>query len=299
MKFNQILFPTDFSPNAQAALVHALFHAESFAARLTVLHGLIAGEPSAPHDYLEPDEFSRRMEEVAAVQMKESLEAHKDRALDIYQTTIWGELASELILEYARQHDTDLIVMGTHGRKGLNRFFLGSVAEEVIRNAPCPVMTVRSKAGEARFEPLRHVVVPVDFSPISVEALQIARHVAILHKAKLTLLHVVEEYFYPGGLEAGIAPISEIIPDIKQKRLDMLNQLGQDHIQDEIEFHTVVTSGRASESIVNWADENQADFIALGTHGFGGLNRFFLGSTAERVVRKAQVPVCTIRPVSS
>ncbi len=197
MKIKRILFPTDFSPCADAALTHALFHAEVFDAELHIVHGVVHITEEVPYFNIDPDLIDAKMEEVARAELAESRQFRQDRPFRILKKT-FGALGVNIILEYAAERDCDMIIMGTHGRRFLEHFLLGSVAETVNRMAPCPVMTVRAGKTPMPLSPIRHVLAPIDFSETSERSLEISAELAVIHGAStLTLLHVVEDYFYP------------------------------------------------------------------------------------------------------
>lgn len=137
--YDEILYPTDGSEGAEAALKHAIDHALTYDATLHVLFVV-----------------EERISEARAAEILDSLEATGERTVEEVRSTaksagvesLRGYIGSgspyRQILAYSEDHDVDLIVMGTHGRRGVDRYLLGSVAEKVVRTAPCPVMTVRA-----------------------------------------------------------------------------------------------------------------------------------------------------------
>lgn len=147
--FNRILVPTDFSPPSDAALEYARILAAKFGSTLRILH--VVDDPSSSSDFV-PDGFAPSTEEIQA-----ALTAHARKRLEHLVTTvdrlryhtytdaIVGQPAPAII-DYAGATGTSLIVMGTHGRTGLAHLLMGSVAEQVVRTAPCPVLTVRQVA---------------------------------------------------------------------------------------------------------------------------------------------------------
>jgi len=148
LNVSSILYPTDFSVTAKQALNHALFLAEQFEAELHMLHAVILHEsdPRAPERrFPEPSDILQNLFEIADSEMAQIIEANQAKTFTLKEAKVKGFSAGQVILDYAQEHDIDLIVMGTHGRRGPARMFLGSVAEEVIRHANCPVLTLRSR----------------------------------------------------------------------------------------------------------------------------------------------------------
>lgn len=143
----QILVPHDFSETAEHALAYALALAERFGARVTVLHAYEVPSYGYPDAVAASYEFSSAMERAAAVALKgvEDRARRPNITLDtlLRRGTPWVEIAAA-----AKERKVDMIVMGTHGRRGVARALLGSVAEKVVRTAPCPVLTVHGTQGE-------------------------------------------------------------------------------------------------------------------------------------------------------
>jgi nucleotide-binding universal stress UspA family protein len=149
MKIKKILFPTDFSEGALAALPYATDLAESYSAKLYLLH--IIYDMSAatglhvPHISL--NEMYDEMQKGAEKEIGNFGAGMRVKLKDIETQVIRG-VPYEEILKFARDKGIDLIIMGTHGRSGLDRVIFGSTAEKVVRNAECPVLTVRSQKGK-------------------------------------------------------------------------------------------------------------------------------------------------------
>lgn len=138
--YDRILFPTDGSDGTMGALDHAIAHAKTYDATLHVLYVVEETYPlveAGPPDVLEElkEEGERLLDDVRA--------RAKEAGVESIQGTISGGSPYRQILQYADEHDIELIVMGTHGRRGVDRYLLGSVAEKVVRTAECPVLTVR------------------------------------------------------------------------------------------------------------------------------------------------------------
>lgn len=149
----RILVPTDFSPTADAALVYAKALAERLDASLHVVH--VFADPYAistcvPDVYapVPPDTYERAMAD-AQEQLRQRFDADAEERLRGSRAIVSGGLTAKEIVTYATEHDIDLIVMGTHGRRGVAHLILGSVAEHVVRTSRCPVLTVQQAHVEA------------------------------------------------------------------------------------------------------------------------------------------------------
>jgi len=151
IQVKKILFPTDFSRRGNRALAHSLRLAKKYQAELHMLHALVLWDDD-PHNpaYHFPDkeELCTRLEETAAARMSDNLAECDVEDLVIKQVKERGMTPAETILRYAGENDIDLIVMGTHRRRRIGHLF-GSVVEEVLRLAPCSVLTIRQEKEEA------------------------------------------------------------------------------------------------------------------------------------------------------
>lgn len=298
MKIQKILHPTDFSDSAKAAFDHALFLARQFDAELHVLHAVVvyAGDPFNPQArFPEAEEVFERLNEQARSEMAGLIEKRTDKALRIRDVHRRGIAPDTVILEYVEEEDIDLVVMGTHGRRGPVRFLMGSVAERVVRLAPSPVLTIGRGERAGRVEAIETLLVPVDFSDHSRAAVRAADALAGCYGAKLQLLHVVEEQRHPhfyGRMPQAF--IMDRLPDLQQESTKALGDLAEE-IGIEAAWEAQVRSGSPGHEIVEAAEGLDADMIVLATHGLSGLKRVLLGSVAEQVVRLALVPVWTVK----
>jgi nucleotide-binding universal stress UspA family protein len=214
-------------------------------------------------------------------------------ALSMTQRQVEADAPVERILAYAEDQDIDLLVMSTHGRRGLSRALLGSVTEAVVRRAPCPVFVVRSGEPTPQQHAIRRILVPVDFSDASKEAVLHAREIAQTYGAEIELLHVVEEVIYPSAYGIGDAyfPTQNVLQKVEATLGDMAREeIGYEHVS----ISAVV--GYAPLSIIDYAEKNEIDLIVIATHGRAGFDRLLMGSVAERVLRRAPVPVLVVKP---
>ncbi len=295
MRIRKTLWPTDFSACSSAALGHALYMAHRHSATLDLLHVVVLHDHDPFHPtYHFPDREAifQRLGEIAAQGMKEQLSAHDGAALAIDEHQTRGTHAAPDILRFAREHDVDLIVMGGHGRRGLRRFVLGSVAEEVVRLARCPVMTVREQ-DPPRPPAIRRIVVPFDFSENGEAAYKAAGRIAEIHDAEPDLLHVVEAPVYSPYLEpprrAGDSA------SIVERAEQSLERFVDESPAPEVPISMRAVEGIAAPSITTHAAKTGADLIVIATHGLTGLEHFLLGSITEKVVRTAGCPVLTLK----
>jgi nucleotide-binding universal stress UspA family protein len=189
----------------------------------------------------------------------------------------------------------DMLVLGTHGRSGFQRLFLGSVAEKVIRSAPCPTLIVPPRAWDAPAH-FHRILCPIDFSDSSLSALEFAINLSEEADAKLTLLHVVEmppalsqEPFFLNG---ELVRAREAAAGVARQQL---NSLIHDNTRADCMVDTAVVEGRAYQQILRQAAEGKADLITMGVHGRGALDLLLFGSTTHHVIRASTCPVLIVR----
>jgi nucleotide-binding universal stress UspA family protein len=206
--------------------------------------------------------------------------------------------AAKTIVKEARDWPADLIVMGTHGRRGLRRLALGSDAETVLRTAPVPVLLVRDLAKPAgRTAAYAKVLVPVDGSDASKRGLREAARIASASRATLRLLHVVNELIV-GPEYLPLLRYEGFLASLREEANAILSDASVAAREAGATCETVVleTLGEeAAQSIVRQAQEWGADLIVMGTHGRRGLRRLALGSDAETVLRHSPAPLLLVR----
>lgn len=292
---NRILIATDFSTCARRAVEYGVCVARAWSAHVDLLYvvELLRGlEVDGP--FADPLVETRRKE---AEQFLGDLAARvKQEGLDVDWHLREG-IPSEQIGQTALEQRADLVVVGTHGRTGLDHIMLGSTAERVIKQAPCPTLTVRVAPihGEKDVDLppcIRHVLVPVDFSSPSLDALEYAIQVVDRFGAGLTIVHVLEPIYF--DLELGLGRIEQEV----QKRTHwetQLDGLAQVVRGRGLAARSIVLGGIPSESIMTYARGQSCDLIVMGTHGRRGLTRLRYGSVAESVLRQAPCPVLTVR----
>lgn len=196
----------------------------------------------------------------------------------------------DAIAQYAADTKADVIVMGTHGRSGLDRAVMGSTAEYVLRRAPCPVLTVGPKASPEKIGP---VLCALELADADGGVLETAAGLAMALDQRLVVVHAVEPIVLPApySVEIGAMGMDELVAAAREhvaERLAPLAALG-------VEAETVVDAGMALPEILDCAERVGAGLIVQGSHGRKGLGRVLLGSVAEAVARKAPCPVLTVR----
>jgi nucleotide-binding universal stress UspA family protein len=296
----RIVCPFDLADENHAGLQAAFALAERLDAELRVVHVLHSPvpQPVQPGQRILPDLDERwRAAREAAEQSLGRLLAEYSKRHDIdAELEIVVGIHYKEIVRYAEKVDADLIVMSTHGRRGLQEKLLGSTAERIIRLVTCPVLTVPPEDG--RFAPQR-VIVATDFSPFSDEALPVVRFIADVYEPEVIFAHVLPGYRNPAGRSGTGTP-----PILTREWRESWREAADDDLaararlvgRDDRTSVTVLESGDAGEEIVAFAEKEKADLIISGARGSSGLARVLLGSTAEEIVRSAHCATLTVTP---
>jgi nucleotide-binding universal stress UspA family protein len=169
------------------------------------------------------------------------------------------------------------------------------VAEEIVRRAECPVLTVRHDSEPRLMTRARRLLVPIDFSDHSRRALAMAQTFAAEAGAAIDLLHVVDQMVPPAFYQTGKTSLLEIDRGLADRCRENLRDLAAEAGGPAVATAEHVVSGRAASEIVRFAEENGNDLIVIATHGLTGLKHFLLGSVTEKVVRSARCPVLTFK----
>lgn len=293
-----ILFPTDLTPSSRLAFLYAVRLAVQAGADLHIVHARperLHGPEELAH-FIPFDEV--RLREQLGIDLETwhaAVGAGMERRVHVVRADLHGLPPDVAIVAYAAHHDVDLIVMGTHGRRGVWHVLLGSVAEAVIRWAPCPVMTVRG-ADEACAVRYDRIVVPVDFSPFAGRALAYARRLAVLHHATVALLFVAEEHVVSIPFDTGLPAVARLRadPTITAQAEAALRQLDAAHPSPEVPVTYHVRHGDAAHEIAAFVREGGADLVVMTRRGHTRPSADGLSSVTERVVRTVSCPVVTL-----
>jgi nucleotide-binding universal stress UspA family protein len=294
--FERIMVPVDTSAFAEQALPHAVVLARATGARLhlALVHEV---RPLGERIVTLGSELVEAQLREAEEEYLKSLAAQLGRELgtDPEHTLLSGSAAAALA-RFAGRRRIDLMVMSTHGRGGVSRAWLGSVADAVTRSARAPTLLVRPAAnGEtATAVSFEHVLVAVDGSAPAEAAV---RHAATLCAATGAACSIVRVVIPPVRVIASrIADTAELVHERTAAETREAETYLRELIarSDELPAATraeVVTGYRAAEAILRAADVERADIIAVGTRGHGGAARLILGSVADKVIRGSHVPV--------
>ncbi|MFQ5569558.1 MAG: universal stress protein [Rhodothermales bacterium] len=294
--FKRILVPTDFSLCAEAAYRHALYLARQHKAEVHLFH---VATPSERGNQKEPN--GPKLTPFWPNRTKAphpGTPANTERWFDFLLRRAVGHHPDPVsaILDYARQHAVDLIVMGAHGdrgaghylNQGTDRAFLGQTVEQVVRHAACPVYRVVMQCGQDP-EQVRRILVPVDLSSLSLRALSYAKDLALLYKARLDLLHVIERGSFLATQEQREATHPKGEEQIRAEIMEAYLNLPGDDLSTQVH----VLRGRPDREIRAFVERRDIDLVVMGAHS--DLGKDLLGIVAEQVVRTAPCLVLTMR----
>jgi nucleotide-binding universal stress UspA family protein len=303
VRFNHVLCATDFSEGSRRALDYAVVLARWYHARLSVVHVHQLSTPTYAVSSVGPEglqpivltELERRslLERLQAEVAEDRAAAHVAVEIALDE----GANVAEAIVSRARITSADVIVIGTHGRSGFERLMLGSVAEQVLRKAACPVLTVPAHSPDVVplvARSIRRILCPVDFSTSSRDALAYAASLAEETHARLTVLHVLElppdlsEFAGAMGL---LAYRDARFYEAKTQLLEVIASA----VPATCMVNELVLVGKPSSEILRVAAEREVDLIAIGVCGRGPVDLMFFGSTTNHVVRGAHCPVLTLK----
>jgi nucleotide-binding universal stress UspA family protein len=296
-KLEKILVPVDFSPASVEALEYAVSLAKQFRAAIHLVHVYPPDEassvPSAGHLLFESAEAIERLnEELTGIHRKHVPMFRPDNC------HIRRGRPHEEIVRLAREIDADLIALSTRGHSGLKHLLLGSTAERVVRNAPCPVLVVRkpkqkSKAATKSFA-IRTILVPTDFSQCSLAGTAYAAFLARKLGATLRLFHAIypyTNYVFVDRAGVRLSGLAEAVEETTRQEMDALKQMD---FMRSLTVQVATLPGFAVDEICAAAGEPDVDLIVTSTHGRTGLKHALIGSVAEHVVRYAERPVLVV-----
>jgi len=298
IQLKKILFPTDFSRCADQALTHALHlaqacHAELFTLHVVLLPGTAHNNPE--YGLADIEQAHARLEQAAAARMSSLVESCRCTDVTIRQSVPRGVSPAPLILTHAGECGADLIVMGTHGRQGLGHLLLGSVAEEVVRKARSPVLTICEREEPEPIDRVHRILVPIDFSDCSWHLLSYAKQIAASYGSSLQLIHVVESFLHPPFYLTERSRVVVVMDEMIYRAQRALQRLLEETSGPGLSADLHVVDGNAASQITELARRNHIDLIMIATHGLTGIGHLLLGSVTEKVIRTAPCPVLTIR----
>lgn len=289
--FDELLFPTDGSEPTWPVLDYAIRIASEHDASIHILHVADTSQDSVTN--LRGEVIDVLVREGESI-VDEAAERVTERGVSAVPVVRQGD-PYRTIAEYSRQVDIDLIVMPTHGRRGIQRYLLGSVTERVINAATIPVITVNPGSDREWTYPCRTILIPTDGSRGAELALETGISLAAATGAKLHLFHVVE--FGSLGLDLRSVMREEVLAEHADEIIAEARETVEANSVGSIT--TGVEYGEPVREILDYLTENSIDLAILGTHGRTDFRRFVMGGVSSKLIRTSPVPVMWVREPSS
>ena len=284
VSLRNVLFATDFSDSSMKALPYVTCIAKKFDSKVCVAH--VVPPEDYPSGLNSLDEAAQIARGEAELKMSSLLNSapFRDLACDgmVGNGDIWIGLS-----DFMCRNATDLLVMGTIGRTGVRKFLLGSVAEEAMRESPCPVLTVGPECDAAQEIEFQNILYATDFSADSLAAAPYASTFAKNCGSRLALVHVFEGLTESPYLDTQMAKLR-------------LCELVSQPVDLEPEPQVIVEMGSPANVILKAAEDTASELILIGARGVGALPRLasHFGSVAHKIVCRAICPVLTVRPLT-
>jgi nucleotide-binding universal stress UspA family protein len=285
--YRNILVGFDDSEYSKAALVEALNIVRANGGSLALVHAVFFDSEEFS---VSPGHLDKRLEH-GKVMCEKAAETYGGEFDSGVQYLVRQGEPHEVIPDVARERGTDLIVMGTYGRRGIRRMIMGSVTSGVILDSPCDVLVVKKPCEECTGR-YRSILVPYDGSALGRKAVGRAAEIAAdSGEITLTVLYVIPLYEEIGFLRTNT--ISERIHEEARKVVIDGEKLAS---EKGVTANTLVEEGASTaDRVVETAEGLESDLIVMGSHGWRGVDKAIMGSTTERVISRSPVPVLVVR----
>ncbi len=294
LTLSRVLCPTDFSEVSTKAEAYATALAQHYGAALHLLHVDPPMPIMAPYGEIPVDvRLFEEQREQALADLAKAGDRARAGGVDT-ETSVRGGHPAREILAVIEEQATDLLVLGTHGRGGVEHLLLGSVAEKIVRKAPCPVMVVPAAAHPETGVLFSRILCPVDGSAASADAVTFATSLARETDGELTLLYVVEPV--PASGEFGALDVDEYRRFGEAHAKTILAAAVAPEVREWCRVREEIALGRPSERILDTARTWRADVIVMGVRGRGAIDLMAFGSTTNDVIRRATCPVLAVHP---
>jgi len=291
-----VLCPVDRSDISRRAMIFAGHLAEWYDARLRLMEVVSVPLPPLSMGPVAVHGLTLDTRRAILDELDRFAEPARAFGVPIHVTVEEGDIVTA-ILEEAKALPADLLVLGTHGRGGFERFALGSVAEKILRKARCPVLTVPpgDRAQLPSEAPFKTILCAVDFSAASLKGVEYALSLAQEADARLIVTHVID---WPdeANMAASLADaLVETRRELEEEKRRQLSLIVPDDARTWCRPEERLLIGAPAHEIVKLAHETSAEVIVMGVHGRSGIDIALFGSTTQRVVRDAPCPVLTVR----
>ncbi len=276
----------DDSLSSKAALIEASNRVRKHGGKVIMVHAVFFDTEEFG---IAPDQLDKRMKigEKACIESKEKITS--EFGIEVQSLLCEGD-PPDVILDVAQGKKADLIVLGTYGRRGLNRLLMGSVTSRIILDSPADVLVVKKPCTECTGE-YASVLVPFDGSDFSKRALNRACQIAKQDSSSVTVLYVIPRY----EEMVNFFKTESIRKSLMQEAEKIMETAREFAAIQGIAVKTEVTEGYAPDRIAEIAKERSQDLIVIGSHGYRGMNKAIMGSTTERVILNAGCPILIVR----
>jgi len=285
--YKKIIAGFDESSSSRAALNEAAHWIKRHGGELYIVHAVFF---DAEEFGLAPTQLEKRLKagEKICLQTKDSI----SEEFGIRATTLLCEgEPPEVIVSTASERHADLVMLGTYGRRGINRLLMGSVTSQVIANSPADVMVVKKACTDCKGT-YSSILVPYDGSEFSKRALARATALARAEDAAITILYVIPRY----EEMVGFFRTEAIRKSLQAEAEKIVDAAGEQASIEGVKTTALVREGHAADEIVALSKNGaKHDIIVMGSHGWQGVNKAIMGSTTERVIINTPVPVLVVR----
>lgn len=284
--YNSIVVGFDGSEYSRAAVIESSHWIRRHGGKLTIVHAVDFGEEE---NALTQEQKEQRLSSVGNICYQSLEMARSEFGIEAESIICEGE-PSEIIIDIAQEKDSDLIALGTYGRRGIKKLLMGSVTSKVMINSPCDVLVVK-KSCSACTGKYEAILAPFDGSDFSKRAFNKACLLSKNDDALVIALYVMPRYeemigfFKTRSIEKNMLKEANRILDLAK---DIASGYG-------ISIRTEITEGHADDMIIKTAVKLENDLIVTGTYGWKGVNKAIMGSTTERVIMNAPCPVLSVR----
>jgi nucleotide-binding universal stress UspA family protein len=298
LPFKKILVPVDFSEPSKKALTYGMTLATQLKAKLLIAHIVPESVAFAYAFPIESYQIEKQQYDTAQREIQALVPPNYGAAFGVQTIVKIGQVEPEL-LGIVKEEKVDLVVMGTHGRRYVGRWFMGSVTEHILRKVPVPVMTVSHVSPEKHMIDLglvtaRRILYATDLSDSASAGMAYAVELARTADAQLTVLHVADDLDIAlwGGAIAGYLEDgrARLVQDLQRKLTEFVTR----EKPVDMEVEALVLEGKPYERILSFAEDRAMDMIVLNLQSKNRIDRALLGATAERVIRLAHIPVLCV-----
>lgn len=280
LRVNNILYPTDLSPGAAQGFSYARELAAFLGARVHALNVVVGDGQAAALEPVSEDDLRRHL-----------LEGENGRTNELLAYAIrTGTTSAAGILDYAREQEIDLMVVGLKGTRRASPTIRGGLAYDLIRRSPCPVLTARGRLPSRGVE---RILVPIDFSELSRQAVAIAKEVAHLFGARLDVLHVLSSRWEQTAFT--FSGSNRPRPELARQWEAAVHAFASAVPGPDVDTSPLVRVGGAAPTITNVTLEMRSDLLVMATHGGTGLRGTVMGSVAESAISCSPCPTLSVK----